>query len=378
MSNVYPKTIVLRNSIMGIVIGTVLLILCLMLHNLYKSSRIPPVRDEENTTAIQSIANSSDTSWYQNEKVNKAVMKNSDQLKRPILSKESNINPSLISQSSEIHNSVQEDHQEITKAMSAPITSNQLLDEKTIESTNAPSSASTISANSPLSDSDPNLQDEKNGFIQRGQDINEDYLSSSLVDPITPFEVQAGTIIPGTLITGINSDLPGDITGQVTSNVYDSVSGQHLLIPQGSKILGIYDSQVAYGQERVLVVWKRIIFPNGQSINLQGMSGVDMSGFAGFHDQVDNHYGKIFGSVILMSVLTAGAQLSQPQNTSNPFQSPSVGQIMAQSLGTNLINTGTMITSKNIGIQPTLEIRQGYEFNISVKKDIIFSHAYTD
>lgn len=136
------------------------------------------------------------------------------------------------------------------------------------------------------------------------------------------------------------------------------------------------DSQVAYGQERVLIVWKRIIFPNGQSINLQGMPGIDMSGFAGFKDQVNNHYGKMFGSVVLMSVLGAGAQLSQPQNNTNPFAAPTVGQTLAQSVGTNLANTATMITAKNINIQPTLEIRPGYTFNISVTNDMVFPGAY--
>jgi type IV secretion system protein VirB10 len=178
------------------------------------------------------------------------------------------------------------------------------------------------------------------------------------------------------LITGINSDLPGQITAQVRSNVYDSIAGNYLLIPQGAKITGLYDSQIAYGQERILVAWKRIIFPNGKSIDLQGMPGVDMRGYAGLHDQVDNHYGKIFGSVILMSLLGAGGQLAQPQNSNNPWQSPTVGQTVAQSLGTNIANTGTMITSRNINIQPTLEISPGYEFNISVTKDIIFPGSY--
>ncbi|MDX2164242.1 MAG: TrbI/VirB10 family protein, partial [Gammaproteobacteria bacterium] len=178
---------------------------------------------------------------------------------------------------------------------------------------------------------------------------------------------------PATLITGINSDLPGQIIAQVTENVYDSISGNNLLIPQGTKVIGVYDSKITYGQERVLVAWKRLLLPSGKSLDLDGMPGIDMSGYAGFNDEVDNHYAKIFGSVILMSFLSAGAQLSQPQNTNNQNTQPTVNQMLAQSLGTNIANTGNMITQKNLNIQPTLEIKPGYQFDISVAKDVVFS-----
>ncbi|MGB6977203.1 MAG: TrbI/VirB10 family protein [Gammaproteobacteria bacterium] len=226
-------------------------------------------------------------------------------------------------------------------------------------------------------DDDPNKQGEKITFIQTAKEPNENYLPTTLNNPVSRYEIKAGTIVPGILITGINSDLPGQITGQVSENVYDTITGRYLLIPQGAKLTGLYDSKIAYGQERVLIAWQRIIFPNGQSIDLSGMPGIDLSGYAGFHDQVNNHYGKIFGSALLMSVISAGAQLSQPQNTNNPYAAPTVGQTLAQSLGTNIMDTGTMITRKNLNIQPTLSIQAGYLFNINITKDIVFPGPYS-
>jgi type IV secretory pathway VirB10-like protein len=373
MQKIYPKTVVLKKSIVSMVIGGTVLILILILHNLYQSSHKTISTQHENSDSVQSIATQSDTSWYKNQKIKKAPISQ-------IISTESTQTNTAIAKSKYVKQEedakVQQTQQELLKAMSAPITSNQLVGEKQ----GIASSASLAGLSTPSSIARPgldqNMQGEKYTFLQAQSQLDNDYLGTTLKDPVSPYEVQAGTIIPGVLITGINSDLPGQIKGQVRSNVYDSVSGKFLLIPQGSTLVGVYDSQVAYGQERVLIVWKRIIFPNGQSINLEGMPGVDMSGYSGFQDQVNNHYSKIFGSVILMSMLSAGAQLSQPQQSSNPWQAPTVGQTMAQSLGTNLANTGTMITAKNINIQPTLEIRQGYQFNISVTKDIVFSHPY--
>ena len=153
------------------------------------------------------------------------------------------------------------------------------------------------------------------------------------------------------------------------------MSGKYLLIPQGTKIVGRYDSQIVYGQERVLVVWHRLLFPNGQSLSLEGMPGVDMRGYAGFADQVNNHYLKIFGSVLLMSVMSSGAQLSQPENN-NMNNNPNISQTLAASVGSNMALTMDQITRKNLNIQPTLEIRPGYIFNIMVTKDLVFETPY--
>ena len=144
---------------------------------------------------------------------------------------------------------------------------------------------------------DPNMQQHKNDFLARDGINNASYLSQSLASPRSPYEVKAGTIIPTSLITGMNSDLPGQVIGQVRENVYDTVSGNYLLIPQGSRLLATYDSAVTFGQERVLVCWNRLIRPDGSSIPLECMPGVDLSGQAGFADQVDNHWWRIITGV---------------------------------------------------------------------------------
>ena len=357
---IYPKTVVLRKGIVSsVVVGVV---------------NQMPKQKQGDAFSVKSVATQSDKSWYLNQTISKPAAIVTPQKNTSVVKQTADL-PQTLNAIKDSKTDVTQ--QELLKAMSAPINSNQLTDERQTTSQDTNRSITRERSESPHSSSDQNMQNEKKAFIQaHSNELSHDFLASTVEDPMSPYEIQAGTIIPGILVTGIISDLPGQITGRVRANVYDSISGKHLLIPQGSTLLGLYDSQVAYGQERLLVVWNRIVFPNGQSINLAGMPGVDMSGYAGFHDQVDNHYAKIFGSVVLMSLLGAGAQLSQPQNTSNSIQAPTVGQSIAQSVGTNLINTGTMITAKNINIQPTLNARQAYEFNISVKKYIVFAHPY--
>jgi type IV secretion system protein VirB10 len=350
----------------------------LIIYNLYQSSLSRALSQTSSNQPVQTVASQGDINWYQDKRVIKMDVKKVNVKKANVASENNEDKTQTAQKEPAIKGQTEslEARQDVLKAMSAPISSNQLIAEKEARSPDFPNNMPLTPNGLNQTDTDQNMQGEKLGFLHGHHQQEEDYLGSALKNPLSPYELQAGTIIPGILLTGINSDLPGQITGQVRSNVYDSISGRYLLIPQGSKLTGLYDSQIAYGQERVLVVWKRIIFPNGQSINLEGMPGIDLSGYAGFNDQVNNHYGKIFGSVLLMSVLGAGAQLAQPQNNTNPFAPPTVGQTIAQSLGTNIANTGTMITAKNINIQPTLEIRPGYEFNISVTKDMVFTGPY--
>lgn len=134
--------------------------------------------------------------------------------------------------------------------------------------------------------------------------------------PRTPFELRAGFVVPATLISGINSDLPGQIMAQVAQHVYDTPTGRHLLIPQGSRLVGTYSSDVAYGQARVLVAWQRIVFPDGKAMDIGVMPGADSAGYAGFNDQVNNHYFRTFASAFLMSAVTAGITLSQDNGNS--------------------------------------------------------------
>ena len=209
------------------------------------------------------------------------------------------------------------------------------------------------------------------GFLdaQQNKDGN-GYLQAAVQPRASNHELFAGSVIPAVLQTGIDSDLPGTITGMVRQTVYDSLNPSVVLIPQGTKIIGAYSSDVAYGQSRVLVAWNRLIFPNGAMIDLKGMSGTDGIGQAGLHDQTDNHYARIFGSAILMSLLGVGAQLSQPQ-TGNALTTPSASQQAAGALAQQMNSVGTNLLNKNLNIQPTLNIRPGYTFNVLVNRTMI-------
>lgn len=204
---------------------------------------------------------------------------------------------------------------------------------------------------------------------------NSDVAESSYVDLKSRFELKAGSVIPALLLTSINSDLEGELLAQVREDVFDSVSGNYLLIPKGTKIFGKYDSAINYGQERLFVSWSRLIFANGASLTLNDMSGVDASGSAGFNAEVNNRYGRLFTNAILMSLITAGVQLSQPQE-SRTGDGASVGQTLAASLGQNIGEVSAQVTRKNLNIQPTLEQQYGYRFNVMVNQDLVFPGEY--
>lgn len=216
---------------------------------------------------------------------------------------------------------------------------------------------------------DLNRQEEKREFLSSFDKDASPYLNQTRLPAVSPYEVKAGSIVPGVMISGINSDLPGQIIGQVRQNVYDSATGRYLLIPAGAKIVGTYDSSVSAGQERVLVAWNRIIFPDSSSVSLEAMPGADQSGFAGFHDQVDNHYWRTFGNAALLSLFSAGVQLSQPRGAvTGTYNSQ---QIMAAAIGRQLGQLGMQLTQRNLSIQPTLEVRPGFQFSIMVTKDMV-------
>ena len=221
-----------------------------------------------------------------------------------------------------------------------------------------------------------NEQQRKEAFIEqaRGRAFN-NYLKSTRTLALGRYEIKMGWDIPAILEQGINSDLPGEVKALVRSNVYDTATGKYLLIPQGSRLVGIYDSQIAYGQNRLQVVWSRIIYPDGSSINLDGMMGQDSQGMSGFHDKVDNHYKRLVGSALLTSAFVAGISLSQRQNTSL-LTTPTAGQTATSALGQQLGELGTEITRKNLSIQPTVKIPIGYLFNVRVNKDILFEAPY--
>ncbi len=202
------------------------------------------------------------------------------------------------------------------------------------------------------------------------------HLGNEVEAPASPYELRAGFVVPGTLISGINSDLPGTIMAQVSQNVYDTATGRHLLIPQGARLVGTYSSDVAFGQSRVLVAWQRIVFPDGKALDIGSMPGADGAGFAGFEDQVNNHYFRVFASALLLSGITAGISFSQGENDDGDDDNPTIAGELTRALGQQLGEVSTQLIERNLNIAPTLEIRPGYRFNIIVVKDITFPKPY--
>jgi len=218
---------------------------------------------------------------------------------------------------------------------------------------------------------DPNLLDRKDAFLRRAREQERStYLPVSIQTPLSPYELRQGTLIPAILVAGINSDLPGQTQALVRQNVYDSTTGQYLLIPQGSRLLGSYDNRIAWGQKRVLLAWTRLVFPDGRSLDLGGMPGADLAAMAGVRDQVNNHFVRTFGSAVLLSAITAGVQLSQPQESANGG-APSASQIAAAALGQEVGRTTAEVTRRNLNLQPTLQIRPGYLFNVETTADLV-------
>ncbi len=209
-----------------------------------------------------------------------------------------------------------------------------------------------------------NGQSEKRSFLKAEADHHTEN-TDRLTAPASPYVVQAGSVIAAALITGIRSDLPGQITAQVTQNVYDSPTGRTLLIPQGSKLVGEYDSQVAFGQERVLLAWTRLILPDGRSITLERQPGADTAGYGGLQDGVDNHWGKLFKAAILSTFLSVGAEAGTSQNENNLTQAIRAGAANSVS------QTGQQIVSRELNIQPTLTIRPGFPVRVILTRDLV-------
>jgi type IV secretion system protein VirB10 len=230
--------------------------------------------------------------------------------------------------------------------------------------------------------SEQNQPDAKSQFIDRAEARGDTpYLESVRKAPLSPLEIKTGTLIPAEMISAPNSDLPGEITAIVRENVYDTATGNQLLIPQGTKLFGRYDSRITYGQRGLTAVWNRLIFPDASTLELGGMQGYDEQGQSGFRDEVDEHWLRIIGSALLTSIFTAGVELSQlQQQNANTNQSITtqnqVGQTVGQSLGQGVGQLGTEITRKQLNIQPTITIRNGYRFNVIVNKDIVFPEIY--
>jgi type IV secretion system protein VirB10 len=211
-----------------------------------------------------------------------------------------------------------------------------------------------------------NMQDRKLAFVSGPVD-RRTVSPDRLANPASPYVVQAGTVIPAALITGIQSDLPGQVTAQVTEHVYDTPTGKFLLIPQGSRLIGQYDSQVSFGQKRVLLVWNRITLPDGKSIVLERQQGADARGFSGLEDEVDYHWWDLIKAAALSTLLSVGAELGSNQDESDLVRA------LRRGSQDSINNTGQQLVRRQLNIQPTLTIRQGFPVRVIVNRDLVMA-----
>jgi type IV secretion system protein VirB10 len=233
---------------------------------------------------------------------------------------------------------------------------------------------------------DPNGQAQKQNFLRGenggGSFTPQGYSANLPVPRQFPFELKVGTIIPGTLISGINSDLPGNVLAQVSENVWDTATGKHILIPKGTRIIGVYDSQVSFGQKRVLLVWNRLIFPNGMTLNIAGSPGADQAGYSGLSGRVNEHWGEMFKAALLASMFVAGAEIVYNEDNRGQLatvitqEKKSVKDAAAESLASSILDMSAKIMNRASDIQPTITIRPGKKIAIFVQQDVVFPFPY--
>ena len=218
--------------------------------------------------------------------------------------------------------------------------------------------------NKAVQDYDGNRQESKRNFLMNEQ-AQKYYQSNFMIEQLSEFEIKAGDFIPAILHTGINSDLPSKtIVAIVSENVRDTIRGKHILIPQGTKIIGVYDSSITFGQERLLIIWQRLIFPNGKTIGLDNMQGVDLSGKAGITGDVNNHFSTLLKGVILSSIMgSAGAIVTERKNDWRGAA--------AEGAGEQIVTIGDNFAERALSRQPTITIEPGTRFNIIVHSDLI-------
>ncbi|HET6927050.1 MAG TPA: TrbI/VirB10 family protein [Hyphomicrobiaceae bacterium] len=211
---------------------------------------------------------------------------------------------------------------------------------------------------------DPAESLRKLSFLKTAQE-KDVYNPHALEKPQSPYQLMAGTVIAASLVSGLNSDLPGFVIAQVTENVYDTVSGRFLLIPQGSRLLGKYDNVVAFGQERALVVWQRILRPDGSSVVIDNLPAADTSGYAGLADEVDLHTWKLLKGVALATVLGVGSQLAFGSSDNDLIKA------LSQATQSTTNRAGQRLVERNLNVAPTLTVRPGWPLRVIVHKDIV-------
>jgi type IV secretion system protein TrbI len=236
---------------------------------------------------------------------------------------------------------------------------------QTAQTASAATPAGATPAVATAGSSDLTSQDHKLAFLNGAVDRRT--TSPDRVQPAaSKYILQAGAVIPAALITGLRSDLPGQVTAQVTEDVYDSPTGKILLVPQGARLVGQYDAQIAFGQSRALLVWNRLIMPNGRSIVLERQPGADTEGYAGLEDEVDNHWGTLFKAAILSTILSVGSEAGMSGNNNG-----SLAQAIQQGMSQSVNQTGQQVVSRSLNIQPTITIRPGFPVRVMVTHDLV-------
>jgi len=190
--------------------------------------------------------------------------------------------------------------------------------------------------------------------------------------------LRTGFVIPAVMISAINSQLPGPVIAQVSQPVYDSASGEQLLIPQGTRLIGVYSNEVSAGQERVFVAWQRLVFPDGQAMDIGEQPGTSGAGLTGLSGEVDTHLGRVFGNALLMSLITAGATYSQqPQGGAGGLGlQQTAGSTLSAALGQQLGAAGAAVLMKNLNVAPTIAVHAGYRLTVVATKDLTFDRPY--
>ena len=221
-------------------------------------------------------------------------------------------------------------------------------------------------------DTSQNRQESKQKFVTTARSKSF-YSTNTVVPALSRYEIKAGTMIPAVLLTGVNSDLPGEILAQVTRDVHDFRTLKHTLIPKGSRIIGRYDSNITYGQNRLLVVWDRIIFPNGNELALDNYQGVDVLGNSGLKGKVNNHFWKLLRSVILSAGINMATGALEDVNVNVNSSSRARVSIGAgtRDLSQNVEGIGSRLIEKDLNQQPTIQIKRGSRFNIFVNSNMV-------
>lgn len=233
-----------------------------------------------------------------------------------------------------------------------------------IYDTTTPNSQQQVTTQIPYADYDQNRQGSKKNFLMNEESSNF-YSNATIIDSISPYELKAGDFIPAIVETAMNSDIYGKVVlAKVTQNIYDTVTGKYLLIPQGTVLTGVYDSNITWGQERLLVIWQRLRFPNGSSIRLDNMQGVDMLGQAGLKGKINNHFATLLKGVLLSSAM--GATAAIVTDDKDDWKSSA-----GEGAGLSIIQIGDKFTTKALDRQPTIEIKTGERFNVMIHSDLI-------